>query len=1454
MVVRRNFEELYRVEEDPWQIGTADSERYQIYLEFLGRQTPGGGFASALDLGCGKGAFTARLASLARRVTGVELSEIAVAKARAAHPEIRFLQGDARRLADLALPGRSFDLVVCSDLIAYFTPREAEAFLREVSRLLAPGGRFFLAAWSPGGRYYTPESLERVLVRHFALLKRRTLPTRHVFFLSRHRRRDLVLSLDYETWQPLPPGRRLDWYETILRPAEALMVTAEQFSAPLTFFVEMGEILYLRKNDPAVAAALEEQIRVARGRGHDIQLHLHPEWLPESGPKHDPATGSWWWDPERSRIHSLGEAPLSLFGRLKEELEKIVRPVDPSYRVRVFRAGKYRIQPHGEIFRALFRCGIPADSSVWHGGHSFEHRYDFRGAFSTMNPYFPADCDINQPAPLAEEAILEFPILSRDGRRFSLDGATASTLLESFDGCLRRDFLSRFKEHHPDAWRRLAARLRRLPRSDRFPRLDREPAPEFNSEGDDTLVAIGHTKGDLRAPELERFLGTLSGREEVRFRAFSEVVEERLAEREERRATAREILDYQVERESEAILGESRNNAQSAHLQAMVPLDRRRILDLGCGAGYWTRLLSDRHGFCAGADYGAEFLRKARRAHGVPVIRCDFHRLPFGEGSFDAVYADNVLEHSPDPARLLGEIHRVLARRGLLVAALPPDARNPRYPVSDHLWRTDRADLERRLREAGFTRVRVEEVDTVAAFDMPSYPASGDAMLYVAAWKNGGGEYGDRERAADLMDFVYRSLDPSESQESLDPEAILRGGHAWCLGYCAVLGDLARREGIRARFVTLQAEDHPRGRGKRRVDTHEVVELLVDGRWLAFDPMANRVLDGSVEEVLANPSLADRAAASRLPDERFRSRGYHLYCSAFLYERVVRICRRNSLASGEAWHWVPVQRAGTGARRGTGSVRRLLLTDRPDEDLRESGEDSKGRRVKVWTREEFSSLPLRGALRALRRIEEASFEIWSEDLRWHEQVVRLHLLGTLARSSEKVLRDRAGRREALGWIPLLTRQLPSYLLGAARAAAAVPRIRLALAACSATRRRHPRLLPARRPASVLYLRSDLWRGLQAGGSVGHVAGMAEAFRRAGQRVRFLCADPPAGISRDETAVTVVPPPPVVRVSRSAARFEHSFSLARAGAELLREDPPGMIYHRFDEGSLAGVRLSRQLGVPLVLEYNGSGVWIAEHWDRPLPHRRIFEAIERANLRHAHLVVTVSRVLRDELQQRGVEPHRILVCPNGVDPRQFRPERDGGPVRRRHSLEGRTVIGFIGTFGPWHGAEVLARAAGQVARSHPDAAFLFVGDGPGLKRVREILRESGASERCRFTGLVPQEEAPEYLAACDILASPHVPNPDGSRFFGSPTKLFEYMAMGKGIVASDLEQIGEVLEPGKTALLVPPGDPGALAEGLSRLVADPALRSRLGRAARLAAVDRHTWDRNARAVLDAVQFL
>jgi glycosyltransferase involved in cell wall biosynthesis len=147
---------------------------------------------------------------------------------------------------------------------------------------------------------------------------------------------------------------------------------------------------------------------------------------------------------------------------------------------------------------------------------------------------------------------------------------------------------------------------------------------------------------------------------------------------------------------------------------------------------------------------------------------------------------------------------------------------------------------------------------------------------------------------------------------------------------------------------------------------------------------------------------------------------------------------------------------------------------------------------------------------------------------------------------------------------------------------------------------------------------------------------------------------------------------------------------------------------------------------------------------------------------------------------------------------------------------------------------------------------MIGDGGRMPDVRAAIARHGIADIVTLAGIVPQREGPRYLAACDILASPHVPNADGTPFFGSPTKLFEYMAMGKGIVASDLDQIGDVLEHGRAALMVKPGDPDALAAGLRTLVDDPARRDALGREARRLAVERHTWRAHTARIVEALK--
>lgn len=391
----------------------------------------------------------------------------------------------------------------------------------------------------------------------------------------------------------------------------------------------------------------------------------------------------------------------------------------------------------------------------------------------------------------------------------------------------------------------------------------------------------------------------------------------------------------------------------------------------------------------------------------------------------------------------------------------------------------------------------------------------------------------------------------------------------------------------------------------------------------------------------------------------------------------------------------------------------------------------------------------------------------------------------------------------------------------------------------------------------LYLRGDLQFGLRSGGSVGHIAGVLNNLDRFAAKPVFVTSDRIPTV-RPDVETHVVAPASDFCGFEEVPSIHFSAELVHAAERALGGRPVSFIYQRYGLYTLAGLELALRHAVPFVLEYNGSEVWIGRHWGRGLRHERLAAHVETVLLRAAHLVVVVSRPIRDELRSRGVRDERILVNPNGVDAERYSPAVDGAAVRRRHRLEGRRVVGFIGSFGRWHGAEVLADAFGRLLAGQPEwrerVRLLMIGDGLTRPEVEARLERHGVRDLAVLTGVVPQEEGPAYLAACDVLVSPHVRNPDGTPFFGSPTKVFEYMAMGRGIVASRLDQVGEVLRHEQTALLVEPGDADALAAGLARLLADESLARRLGEAARKDALAYHTWSEHTRRIVEALRAL
>jgi glycosyltransferase involved in cell wall biosynthesis len=241
-----------------------------------------------------------------------------------------------------------------------------------------------------------------------------------------------------------------------------------------------------------------------------------------------------------------------------------------------------------------------------------------------------------------------------------------------------------------------------------------------------------------------------------------------------------------------------------------------------------------------------------------------------------------------------------------------------------------------------------------------------------------------------------------------------------------------------------------------------------------------------------------------------------------------------------------------------------------------------------------------------------------------------------------------------------------------------------------------------------------------------------------------------------------------------------------------------------------------------------------------------------NLVAADSIIVVSDPLRRSLVSAGLDEAKVVVNPNGVDTDEFRPGCGGSDLRRELGIDQKVVVGFIGSFGPWHGTGVLANAACMVDENS-NCHFLFVGEGDERPAAEAVIAEAAHRVSATFVGRVSKRDVPRFLDACDILVSPHVPLADGSEFFGSPTKLFEYMAMQKPVIASRLGQIGEVIADEESGLLVEPGDAAALARAIERLAADPGVRAKLGAAARISAIEKHTWRRNATRVIEAFEW-
>ncbi len=304
------------------------------------------------------------------------------------------------------------------------------------------------------------------------------------------------------------------------------------------------------------------------------------------------------------------------------------------------------------------------------------------------------------------------------------------------------------------------------------------------------------------------------------------------------------------------------------------------------------------------------------------------------------------------------------------------------------------------------------------------------------------------------------------------------------------------------------------------------------------------------------------------------------------------------------------------------------------------------------------------------------------------------------------------------------------------------------------------------------------------------------------------------------------------------------------ARVARGVRPAIIHassgHRGYEHALVGLALREHLDRPMVYEVRSffESVWSgsAEWGETGQHYQRRFEA-ETGAMRAADHVITIGEAMRDEIVERGVDPARVTIVPNGVDADAFTPRAADPALARRYGLAGSFTFGYVSNLDhPRENQELLIDAVRELRGRGRQVRCLIVGDGKRREELERHARAVGVAGDVVFTGRVAHDEVADHYALLDAFVVPRAD--ERAARMVTPLKPFEAMAMARPMIVADLPALVEIVAPESRGLRFRTGDAADLATAVERLIDDPALAGRLGAAGREWVVRERTWAANA----------
>ena len=304
---------------------------------------------------------------------------------------------------------------------------------------------------------------------------------------------------------------------------------------------------------------------------------------------------------------------------------------------------------------------------------------------------------------------------------------------------------------------------------------------------------------------------------------------------------------------------------------------------------------------------------------------------------------------------------------------------------------------------------------------------------------------------------------------------------------------------------------------------------------------------------------------------------------------------------------------------------------------------------------------------------------------------------------------------------------------------------------------------------------------------------------------------------------------------------HAGWLEQVASRIVLDEKIDLIHSHFawPEG-FGGILARAETGRPLVASLRGTDVLLDPALDYG---RRMDSDYDRAihmMMRIADRTICFSQFMRNHVVSLGVDPDRARVVRKGVDLSQFQPAEDRQALKAGLGLDRRPLILSVGGLIPRKGVHITLEALALVRRTH-DFQFVVCGEGPELDRLQQLARTLDVHDATTFVGTVDRQTVARYFAACDVLAHAPIVEAAGN-------VLFEAMASGRPVVCSRAGGPEEYVEDGRSGYVVPAQDPGALAESIAALLADPALADRLGREGLRQSRTAFSFDRMTRDIL------